>query len=78
MCSFSVGGDDTAEMAEEARVNMPSALPQPSAQDGGAQVASRAMKKRKRATGNDGQAPHYKTGQQSYHFLQHHPTSRDS
>lgn len=63
---FNVGEDDTAEMAEEACVNMPSALPQPSAQHGGTQVAPCAMKKRKRTAGTDAQAAHHDTGQQSY------------
>ena len=71
MCSFTVAEDDTLqEMQEEAGVNMPSALPQPSAQDGGAQGAPCAMKKRKRAADSNGQAPHHDTGQQSYQHLQ--------
>lgn len=77
MCSFIVGEDDTVEMAEEAHVNVPSALPQPSALDGGAQVAPRATKKRKRAADNDGQAPHHDTGQQRHQSLQHLMTSHD-
>ena len=62
MCSFTVAGDDTLDMEEEAGVNMPSALPQPSAQDGGAQGAPYAVKKRKRAADSDGQGSHHDTG----------------
>ena len=68
---INIGEDDTAEVAEEVCVNMPSALAQPCAQDGGAQVAPGAMKKRKRATENDGQAPHHNTGKQTCQPLQH-------
>ena len=50
-------------MAEEACASLPSALPQPCAQVAGAQVAPHAVKKRKRATENEGQAPRCNTGQ---------------
>ena len=57
------------EMAEEACTNLPSALPQPCAQVGGAQVDPHAVKKRKGGTDIQGQAPRCNTGQQSYQSL---------
>lgn len=62
---------EKVEMAEEACTNLPSALPSalPCAQVGGAQVAPHAVKKRKRGTDIEGQAPHCNTGQQSYQSL---------
>ena len=74
-CAHQYSEDGTAEMVEEARANMPSALLQPCAQNGVAQIAPGAMKKRKGATENDGQAPHHKTGQQSCQPLQRCVTS---
>ena len=77
MWSFNVGMDevemaDEVEMVEQACTNLPSALPQPCAQDAGAQVAPHALKKRKRATYYEGQVPHCNTGQQSCQQLPPH------
>ena len=59
-------------MAGEACGSLPSALPQPYAQDGGTQVAPHAVKKRKRATKSDEQVPHCNTGQSPpSHMLPH-------
>ena len=69
MHSFNIGIDDVemvegVEMAEEACAPLPSALPQPCApQVASAQVAPHAVKKRKRASKSDWEAPHCNTGQ---------------
>ena len=63
---------EEVEMTEEARAHLPSALPQPCAQDAGAQVAPHALKKRKRGTHCEGQVPHCNTGQQSCQQLPPH------
>ena len=54
---------EEVEMAGEACASLPSALPQPCAQDGGTQVAPHAVKKRKRGTHCEGEVPHCNTGQ---------------